>query len=217
MYLDGILGSRTKVNILSVLINSPRQGINEGKLAKQAGVSASEVNRQIKDLVTVGLVSLTRVGRSKLYSINAEHFLHQPLSDLFRSLNSIYREIANKVKDYVISIGPVEAVILVGSLSTGTIRQDYVSNPSDIDIVVVVDNDANRSNWKKTLVEYMSHEIYPMYGINAYTIVLSKSDYISGLSDDRFIMNIHTHGETLFGKKPRRTSAMVSTEISRVS
>ena len=217
MYLDGVLGSKTKVNVLSVLLNSPGQGINEGQLAKRAGVSASEVNRQINDLVTIGLVSHTRVGRSKLYSIKTEHFLYQPLCELFRSLSSIYLEIVNKVKDFVVSIGPVETVILVGSLTTASIRQDYVSNPSDIDIVIIVDDTTNRDYWKKTLVEYTTHEIYPMYGINAYTIVLSKGDYISGLSSDKFIMNLHTHGETLYGKKPRKTSSMGNPEITRVS
>ena len=217
MYLDSVLGSKTKVNLLFVLIKNPRKGINEGQLAKQAGVSASEVNRQINDLVTIGLVTLNRVGRSKLYSINTEHFLYQPLSTLFRDLNSIYLEMANKVKDYALSIGPVDAVILVGSLSTRSIRQDYVSNPSDIDIVIVLDDNIDHASLKKTFVEYTTNEIYPMYGINVFTIVLSKSEYISGLTDDKFIMNAHSYGETLFGKKPTRTSTMGNKEISRIS
>lgn len=214
MYLDGVLGSKTKVNILSVLLNSPRQGHNEGQLAKQAGVSASEVNRQITDLVTINLVNLTRVGRSKIYSINTDHFLYQPLHDLFRNLNSVYLEIANRVKNYVLSFRFVEAVILVGSLTSRSIRQDYVSNPSDIDIVIIVDEASNRNTIQNDLVEFTTNNIYPVYGINAYTIVLSKSDYIKGLSDDKFVMNVHTNGEILFGKKPRRTSSMVNTEIT---
>ena len=217
MYLERVLGSKTKVNILSVLLNSHGQGINEGQIAKRAGASASEVNRQIDDLVTIGLINLTRVGRSKLYTINTEHFLYKPLRELFRSLSSIYLEIANKVKDYVVSIGPVEAVILVGSLTTASIRQDYVSDPSDIDIAVIVDDASDRDYWKKKLVEYTTHEIYPVYGINVYTIVLSKSEYISGLSSDKFIMNLHTHGETLYGRKPRKTSSMGDQESTRES
>ena len=208
MYLERVLGSKTKVNIISVLINNPEPQFNEGELAKKAGMSASEVNRQIDDLVSIGLIKLTRIGRSKLYNINTNHFLYQSLTQLFRSLNSIYYEIANKVKDYILTIGKPKTVILIGSLTMDSIRQDYVSNPSDIDIVVIVDDDSNLDYWKKTLVEFTNNEIFPAYGINAYTIVLSESDYISGLSNDRFIMNIHTHGDTLYGKKPRKTNSM---------
>ncbi len=215
VYLEDVLGSKTKVNILSVLVNNPGQ-INEGRLAKQAGVSASEVNRQIDDLVSIGLVNLARVGRSKLYSVNTEHFLYESLSELFRSLSLVYREIADRVKDYAVSIGGVVAVILVGSLTSGSIRQDFVDNPSDIDIVVVVDNGSSLGVMRKRLVEYTNGEIYPRYGVNAYTIVLSESEYISGLSGDKFIIDTHTNGETLFGEKPTRTSTMVAAKSTGV-
>ncbi|MCW4011734.1 MAG: winged helix-turn-helix domain-containing protein, partial [Candidatus Bathyarchaeota archaeon] len=209
------MGSKTKVNILSVLVNDPGQ-INEGRLARRAGVSASEVNRQIDDLVSIGLVSLSRVGRSKLYSINVEHFLYDALYELFRSLGSVYREIAEGVKDYAVSLGGVEAVILVGSVASGSVRQDFVDNPSDVDVVVVVDDGGNLGEMKRRLVSYTNNEVYPQYGVNAYTIVLSESEYIRGLSGDKFIITAHTYGETLFGEKPTRTSTMVTQKSTGV-
>jgi predicted transcriptional regulator len=209
MYLDRVLGSTTKVNVLSVLINITEQGIIESKLAEEAGVSSSEVNRQINDLITINLVKLRRVGRSKLYYINTEHFLYEPLSELFKSLDAVYLEIANKIKDYIISVTQVEAVILIGSLATSSIRQNYVSDPSDIDIVVVVNEDSKVSTIKNKLVDFNMNEIYPVYGVNVYAIVLTIDIYIDGLSADKFIMNVHTYGETLYGKKPTRTSSVV--------
>ena len=209
MYLDRVLGSTTKVNVLSVLINITEPGIIESNLAEKAGVSSSEVNRQINDLITINLVKLRRVGRSKLYYINTEHFLYEPLKELFKSLDAVYIEIANKIKDYIISTTQVEAVILIGSLTTSSIRQNYVSDPSDIDIVVVVTEDSKVNAIKNKLVDFNMKEIYPVYGVNVYTIVLTTDNYIDGLSSDKFIMNVHTHGETLYGKKPTRTSSMV--------
>jgi predicted transcriptional regulator len=209
MYLDRVLGSTTKVNVLSVLINITEQGIIESNLAEEAGVSSSEVNRQINDLITINLVKLRRVGRSKLYFINTEHFLYEPLSELFKSLDAVYLEIANKIKDYIISVTQVEAVILIGSLATSSIRQNYVSDPSDIDIVVVVNEDSKVSTIKNKLVDFNMNEIYPVYGVNVYAIVLTIDIYIDGLSADKFIMNVHTYGETLYGKKPTRTSSVV--------
>lgn len=208
MYLDGVLGSKTKVNLLSVLIHGPEQGVIEGQLAKRAGVSASEVNRQINDLVTIGLVRMVKVGRSKLYTINQSHFLFTPLSRLYRSLSDVYREIAEKITENASKQYGVSAVILVGSLRTGAIREDYVRNPSDIDLVFVVDDEQQIKPLTKAVLDYTYHEIYPVYGVNAYPIVLSKSDYISGLTGEAFIMNAHTNGELMYGKKPSRFSEM---------
>ena len=204
MYLDGVLGSKKKVNLLSVLIHGPEQGIIEGQLAKRAGVSASEVNRQINDLVTIGLVRFVQVGRSKLYTINQRHFLFSPLSRLYRSLNEVYREIADKITENTSKQFNVNAIILVGSLGAGSMREDYVGDPSDIDLVFVVDDDGQINPLRDEVLNYTSQEIFPVYGVNAYPIVLSKSDYISGLTGDAFIMNTHTNGELMYGEKPRR-------------
>lgn len=216
MYLDGILGSKTKVNLLSVLIHDTQHGINEGQLAKQAGVSASEVNRQINDLVTIGLVNLNRVGRSKLYSINANHFLYPSLSQLYTSLNKIYREIAENFTNELSQNDKVKAVFLIGSLESGSIREDYVDNPSDIDLVILVDTENAVNTIKQSALDYAINQVYPKYAINAYTIVLTVSEYIKGLQVDPFIMNVHTKGELMYGEKPSRFNKMGTTEISRV-
>ncbi len=47
MYLDRILDNKTKVNALSVLIEKPDRKILEMELAKDAGSSVSEMNRQM--------------------------------------------------------------------------------------------------------------------------------------------------------------------------
>lgn len=69
MYLDRILGSKTKVNILSALTQNKEKSFMESELAKEIGSSISEVSRQIIDLVNVGLVRMERVGKAKIYPI----------------------------------------------------------------------------------------------------------------------------------------------------
>jgi len=216
MYLDSVLGSKTKVNLLSVLIQNPEKAINEGQLAKKAGVSASEVNRQVNDLVVIGLVSLTRVGRSKLYSINHDHFLYQPLNQLYRSLNDVYRKIAENYTTKLSQIHEVKTIFLFGSLESGSIREDYVANPSDIDIIIVVENESKIKPTKKIALDYAINEVFTKYAINIHSIVLTIDEYIKGLQDDLFIMNVHTRGELMYGEKPSRFNKMGSTQINRV-
>jgi predicted nucleotidyltransferase len=204
MYLDKILGSKTKINVLSVLVARPERSIIENELAKEAGVSVSEVNRQVKDLVNVGLVIMERTGKAKVYRMNQQHFLYEPLKSVFRGLEEVYRETAGKVAKFVAEQHKVEAVLLFGSLAMGKIRSDFVKEPSDIDIVVVVKNKSQIQAVKKDMLNFVNSQIFPAYGINVYPIVLSVEEYLSGLAEDVFIMDVHSRGEVLYGEKPRR-------------
>lgn len=204
MYLDKILGSKTKINALSVLVAHPERSIIENELAKEAGASVSEVNRQVKDLVNVGLIIMERVGKAKVYRVNQQHFLYEPLKSLFRSLEEIYREIASKVVKLVAGRHKVEAVVLFGSLAMRKIRSDFVKEPSDVDIMVVVKNKSQVRAVEKDILDFVNSDIFPVYGINVYPIVLSVEEYLSGLAKDVFIMNAHSRGEVLYGEKPRR-------------
>jgi len=204
MYLDKILGSKTKINSLFVLIAHPERSIMENELAKEASASVSEVNRQVKDLVNVGLVVMERVGKAKMYRVNQQHFLYEPLKSVFRGLEEIYREIANKVAKFVAEKHKVETVLLFGSLAMKKIRSDFVKEPSDVDIMVIVKSKSQTRAVEKDVLEFVKSEIFPVYGINVYPIVLSVEEYLSGLAKDVFIMNVHSRGEVLYGEKPRR-------------
>ncbi len=204
MYLDKILGSKTKINALSVLVAYPERGFIENELAKEAGASVSEVNRQVRDLVNVGLVIMERVGKSKVYRVNKQHFLYDPLKNVFKGLDEIYREIAGKVARFVAEKHEVVAVLLFGSLVSRRIRSDFVKEPSDVDVVIVVKNKRQTEAVRRDVLGFVGSEIFPVYGINVYPIVLSVEEYLSGLAKDAFIMDVHSRGEVLFGEKPRR-------------
>jgi len=204
MYLDKILGSKTKINLLSVLVTHPERSIVEYELAKEAEVSVSEVNRQIKDLVSVGLVGMERVGKSKIYRVNQQHFLYAPLSSVFKSLVDVYREAAAKVAKFVSEKYKIEAVLVFGSLVSRKIRSDFVKEPSDVDIMIIVKDKRQLASVEKDLLSFVGSEIFPAYGINVYPIVLSVEEYLSELGKDAFIMDVHSRGEVLYGEKPRR-------------
>lgn len=202
MYLDKILGTKTKVNLLSLLVLNPEKSYLERELADTCGISRSEANRQVKDLVNAGIVEMQRFGKAKVYQINKEHFLFMPLKGLFRELTEVYMEIAKDVVDFVKGKYTLKAVILLGSLSKGTLREDLVEEPSDIDLVFVVDKD--KREVLKDLTSYINSEISRKYGVVVYPIVFSVSEYVKGLKDNPLIIEAHAEGEVIYGKKPRR-------------
>ncbi|MFQ6076794.1 MAG: nucleotidyltransferase domain-containing protein, partial [Candidatus Bathyarchaeia archaeon] len=176
----------------------------ENELAREAGAAASEVNRQMRDLVDSGLVTLERAGRVKVYRVNPQHFLFKPLKSLFRNLEEVYREVADRAVKFITEKHKVKAVILFGSLSRGRIRSDLVKEPSDLDLVIVTEGKDQIKQIEKDLINFVNSEVSARYGIVFYPILISEEEYRAGLSTDQFIIDVQARGEVLYGEKPRR-------------
>ncbi|MEM5793506.1 MAG: nucleotidyltransferase domain-containing protein [Candidatus Aenigmatarchaeota archaeon] len=203
MFLDKILGSKTKINLLYTLVSNPDREFSELELSKFSGVSVSETNRQIKDLIEVGLINMGKYGKTKIYTINKKHFLYKKLKDLFLDLLKIYRKIAKDIADFLSkNYAEVKSVILFGSVARKRIRKDFLENPSDIDILVICDN--KKEEIKTSLIRFINSVILPKYGIVSYPIVVTEKEYFDGLKSEKLFINIHAEGEVIYGKKPKR-------------
>ncbi|MFQ6089328.1 MAG: hypothetical protein ACE5K0_10560 [Candidatus Methanofastidiosia archaeon] len=203
MYLDKILGTSTKINIINLLVNNEDISYVEKEVAQKTHCSVSEINRQIKDLVASGLVNMERVGRSKIYTINKKHFLFLPLKKLFIQLSETYREIVNIIVEHIVRNHKIMCVILMGSLFEGRIREDIVKEPSDIDLMFVVEENVDLI--RKELINFVNNDINLKYGIVIYPIVISRKEYEKGLKENvPLIIEAHSRGEILYGRRPRR-------------
>lgn len=201
MYLDRILGSKTKINVLAALVSNPEKLYVEKDLARECGASLSEVNRQMPDLVDSGLVIMQRMAKVKVYRINTKHFLFSPLEKLFKDLVLVYRKIADRIVLFITERHRIEAVILLGSLRKGSLREDIVKEPSDIDLLFIVEE---KRDTEKDLIGFINKEISMKYGVAVYPIVLTKKEYIEGLEDSPLVIEAHSRGELIYGEKPRR-------------
>ncbi|MEW5955042.1 MAG: winged helix-turn-helix domain-containing protein [Candidatus Micrarchaeota archaeon] len=204
MYLEGILGTGTKISILNALINAGGPKL-ESVLARETGVSLSEINRQMPALVESGLVRLERAGRSKLYSLNEKHFLVKDLKKLFADLNDVFMAAAKKIAAFASKSKEVKAVVLTGSVAKRKVRSDLVKSPSDVDLVFVVSG--NKERLFDELVSFINSEITEQYGVACYPVVLTEEEYLKALKKkDAFIVKVQAEGIELHGRKPRRFS-----------
>ncbi|MCD6522823.1 MAG: hypothetical protein J7K68_03660 [Candidatus Diapherotrites archaeon] len=200
MYLDRILGTKTKINVLAALFTNDKKSTSEKELASMAGVSFSELNRQSVDLINSGLVVVQRSGKTKLYSLNRKHFLYGILRRLFRDLDKVYRDMASEIAKHVSKKYKVKCVILIGSVRRKKVSQDYIERPSDLDIVIVGEDIK-----KDELLEFITYKLFDKYGVNCYPIILSEKEYRKRVKEgDPFMLEVHTEGEVLYGKKPKR-------------
>ncbi len=201
MYLDRILGSTTKINALAALVSHPEKSYVEKDLARECGASLSEVNRQMPELVNSGLVTMQRLAKVKVYRINQEHFLFKPLADLFKDLTTVYRAIGEEIAKFITGRRAIEAVILLGSLTKKSIREDITREPSDIDLLFIAEE---KREVEDDLIGFINSAVSRKYGIVVYPIVMTKKEYLDGLRENPLVIKAHSEGERIYGKKPRR-------------
>lgn len=209
MYLDKILGTTTKVNALFHLIQNREKRFVEKELAGETRLSLSELNRQMPVLVSSGLVSMQRLGTSKVYSINQKHFLFKPLQQLFVDLNKVLKKAAVETAKFIAmrSKTKICCVLLIGSVARKTVRQDIVAEPSDIDLVIIAKEEKEIASIKKQLINFVNTTISKKYGLIVYPIFFSLNDFLIELKQNNcFVINSLKEGVVLHGKKPRRFS-----------
>ena len=193
MYLDGVLGTRTKVNALSALLTNGKY--LESELARAINASVSEVNRQMPGLVSIGLVHLERVGKSKVYSINEENLLYAPLKSLFADLNALLEKEARLMARYATKHfkGGLKAVILFGSVSKQSAHE-----ASDVDLLFVF-NKKSVQEAERALNDYAHSR-----GAICKPLVVSLEGYSKKLEKgDAFYSLVQAEGVLLYGKKPK--------------
>lgn len=81
--LDEALGTTTRVKLLRLLALSSGREFSEKQLA-EAGMSLSEVNRQMRELVETGVVTVTD-GLERKYRFNRQCIFAKPLLELFKT------------------------------------------------------------------------------------------------------------------------------------
>ena len=107
-------------------------GLSGRRVAELAKVPVATASRVLSDLVEVGLVDGTDVGRSRLYRLNRDHVLWAPLEQMLAVPARIEQTAAESVREVV---GHRATVALYGSFARGE-----AGRHSDVDIVIVWDD-----------------------------------------------------------------------------
>ncbi|MBU4373032.1 MAG: nucleotidyltransferase domain-containing protein [Euryarchaeota archaeon] len=154
--MESIIGTKTAIKILSHLLKNPEKEFKESELLKNCDVGKGAGAEAINRLSSSNILKLKKVGKTKIISLNAIHpvaFSLRVLFDRYRYLSlpqskisaiSLLRE---KVYD------PSKAIVLFGSLAAGTSGED-----SDIDILVITDNEKEINKARKEVSEYTAEK-----------------------------------------------------------
>ncbi len=158
---DGIITSKTRINILMRLFLNPDQQAYLRELSREFSASPSAIKEELSNLSESGLLNQKRNGRQILYRANTKH-------PLFPELHSMVRKALGmeQILDSIIS--------RLGSLKLALLIDDYAEGRDTGIIDLVLVGDVDRENLQD-LVEkterYINRKIR--------YLVLSEAEYQS--------------------------------------
>jgi DNA-binding transcriptional ArsR family regulator len=150
--LEGIIGSKTKVNLLVKMFLNPAMKAYLRELATEFDVSTNSVRTELNTLTENDILIAERDGRNVYYRANTKHPLFPEISSMVRKLTGI-DELANSVIE---RLGNLEAVFLSGDYARG-------QDTGIIDMVLIGDIDKEQLDDVITKTEkYIKRKIRPL-------------------------------------------------------
>ena len=126
------LFTTTQQRVLSLLFGQPSRSFFASELIELTGSGSGAVHRELKRLVSSGLVTVTRLGRQKHHQANA----NSPVFGELRGLVLKTGGLAEPIRDALAPLADgITLALLFGSVPRGTATAE-----SDIDLLVVSDN-----------------------------------------------------------------------------
>jgi predicted nucleotidyltransferase/DNA-binding HxlR family transcriptional regulator len=168
--LDKIIGSKAKLKILKYLFGHPAS-MSENELAKLIKVSVMTINRLMKELRELNLVSMERVGNANVWSVNKESYAYTALSKIMGEISGVSSPLEHlkaTLSDYI----PKELVkkaILYGSVAQGKSKAN-----SDIDLYILVKSQKEAEELTAPL-DKLSSLCLSLYGNRLAPYVLTEA------------------------------------------
>ncbi|MBI2146660.1 nucleotidyltransferase domain-containing protein [Candidatus Woesearchaeota archaeon] len=139
MFLENILGSRTKVKLLRVL-SEARTAYSLKSLKKETALSLGITHKAAEELAEENIViKIKGTGKERLYKFNSHGEFAGPIFDLFRTEKTrqrrevIFLHTWSVLENFVSkNRGKVDLILLFGSVARGD-----ATLQSDIDVLVI--------------------------------------------------------------------------------
>ncbi|MDI6892420.1 MAG: nucleotidyltransferase domain-containing protein [Actinomycetota bacterium] len=203
--LDKALNSRAKMKILKYLFGQ-EASMSEGELARIVRVSHMTINRLMKELQALNLVTMERIGNANVWTANKESYAYQVLSEIVKKIAEISPPLEH-LKKTILKNTPktlVREVILFGSIASG---EEEIS--SDIDLFILVKSKQDKTKLEP-FIDKLSNQCLMLYGnrLAPYTLTeleLEKKKNLPLISEVRKGVQIYSSKGASVGKAKDET------------
>jgi predicted transcriptional regulator len=81
--LEKLFGSTSRERILSLLLGQPHKSFYQREIMFETGQSLQAIQRELGNLVDIGIVKQTETGNRVYYQVDDTSFLFKPLKEIF--------------------------------------------------------------------------------------------------------------------------------------
>jgi DNA-binding HxlR family transcriptional regulator len=172
--LSKLLGSQSRAAILKILFTPDHSSYHLRELARRANLSAPVLQREVKNLVRLGLLHKTKDGSRMYYQANEASLLYSTLCEL-----------VNKTDDFTERLRPLfSGERIACSFIFGSHATNSATSQSDIDLFII------GSIGLREIINRI-HESFPELNREINPYVISCSEFITRYNEhDHFISQV---------------------------
>jgi predicted nucleotidyltransferase len=164
--LEQILGAKSKVAALRVLINS-KIGFSGSSVAKRSGMGLLAIQNALADLEGLGLVEVERGSVEHRYRLNFKHRL------VVHGLRALFEAERGMVKALVLELRPLLEGHVVSAGLFGSFAQGRAVPGSDIDLLVIVETLKERERVSALLSDELP-KLTEQYGLPIQPVIYER-------------------------------------------
>ncbi len=192
MLVDIVLGSKSSWRVLSVLTESPGQGITKEEIKKITKLGGNSIFNSINILLKNELIIANKVGKRTYYKINLTNnysILIKDILDLERkNLNGLDPKIVVLLREFtrlVNEVVDVKSVYVFGSIVKNSYTED-----SDVDIAVVLNKEMETK--ERIEIEKINERLEKRFGREIQTHFFMKKEFKQ--TGDSLVEQVHRDG-----------------------
>jgi predicted nucleotidyltransferase len=189
MRLEKVMGSRSKMGILYALAGGKELQLSD--MSRHSGMSISSLHDALKGLDAEGVLSVRKIGKTRLYRINGGNYFARIAENAIKAELKFGETV---LSEFSLSVKPhgVLNVTVFGSFAKGE------ENPGDMDVLVVCKGGKSGLEGK---IRDEEGGFLEKYGIHVSAMVLTEGELKEKAArNDRFIMNVIAEGRKLLGE-----------------
>jgi DNA-binding transcriptional ArsR family regulator len=196
--LNNIFDQFSKLKVLRFLIRTEAE-LSGREMARAVGISHVICSRSLQELAQHGLVTMKKVGRSILYSLNKQHILvDEMLIPLFKKEESLFQSLTKEILRPLSEQKPISLTLFGSQIDEERARPD-----SDFDILCIIPDKINLKKFKNALSQSESL-VEKRFGNYASLLIMKKTDFLKRRKmKDPLILEIEEQNRLLFGKHIR--------------
>jgi predicted nucleotidyltransferase len=201
--LEQLLGAKSKVAALRVLINS-KIGFSGSSVAKRSGMGLLAIQNALADLEGLGLVEVERGSVEHRYRLNFKHHLVvHGLRALFEAERGMVKALARELRPLL------EGSVLSAGLF-GSFAQGRAVPGSDIDLLIIVETLKEKERVSALLSDELP-KLTEQYGLPIQPVIYERRRFANSSGVGELLETAEQDWVTVAGQNLKSIRASLST------